>query len=96
MGTTPQQSPEEADMAPQVTPETPETPEIEAIDPDLVAVSPVPESPWRMPGFFLAALFATATAMCALAQVADPAGITYGLAPFTTPLYGTPVINIAL
>ena len=83
-------------MAPQVTPETPETSEIEAIEPELVAVGPVPESPWRMPGFFLAALFTTAAVICALAQVADPAGITYGLAPFTTPLYGTPVITIAL
>ena len=77
-------------MAPVVTPETPE------IDPDLVEVGPVPESPWRMPGFFLAALLATATVMCGLAHFADPAGVTYGLAPFTSPVYGTPVITIAL
>jgi len=77
-------------MAPAVPPEPTE------IDPDLVAVGPAPESPWRMPGFFLAALLGTATVICALAEVADPAGVTYGLAPFTAPLYGTPVITLAL
>ncbi len=77
-------------MAPVVTPETLE------IDANLIAVGPTPESPWRMPGFFLAALLATATVVCALALVADPAGVTYGLAPFTTPLYGTPIITISL
>ena len=86
-------------MAPTVTPENPEAaeiPEIAEIEPDLVAVGPAPESPWRMPGFFVAALLTAATVICALALVADPAGVTYGLAPFTTPLYGTPVITIAL
>ena len=72
------------------------TPEILTSDPDFVAVVPTPESPWRMPGFFLAALLATASVIATLALIADPAGVTYGLAPFTTPVYGTPVITIAL
>ena len=80
-------------MAPAVIPEISEISEPE---PDLVAVGPVPESPWRMPGFFLAALLTTTAVICVLAQIADPAGVTYGVAPFTTPLYGTPVVTIAL
>jgi hypothetical protein len=86
-------------MAPTAThqnPEAAEVAEIAEIDPDLIEVGPTPESPWRMPGFFLAALLTTTTVIGALALVADPAGVTYGLAPFTTPTYGTPVITIAL
>jgi hypothetical protein len=40
-----------------------------------------PESRWRMPGFFAVAVLAAAASLGALAFVADPAGVTYGLAP---------------
>jgi hypothetical protein len=36
-------------------------------------ITPEPESPWRMPGFFAATVVATAMAMGALATVAGPA-----------------------
>jgi hypothetical protein len=39
------------------------------------------QSRWTMPGFFAAAVLAAAAILSALALVADPAGVTYGLAP---------------
>ena len=44
---------------------------------------------WRMPGFFAAAMLATAVTLGALAHIADPAGISGGLAPILVPHYMT-------
>ena len=51
---------------------------------------------WRMPGFFAAAMLATAVTFGALAAVADPAGISGGLAPILVPHYMTYPVMIVV
>ena len=51
---------------------------------------------WRMPGFFAAAVLATACTLTALAAIADPAGIQGGLAPILVPQYMTYPVTIVV
>ncbi len=55
---------------------------------------PSPESAWRMPGFFLAAVAAVAAVLGILAALAGPA-VHGGLAPVWGPGYMTYPVTVA-
>jgi hypothetical protein len=53
------------------------------------------ESRWRMPGFFAGAVLTVAAALSSLSLVADPAGVTYGLAPVWPAAYTMMPVAVA-